>query len=145
LTLAETLDIVKDLEIINIEIKDRGIEKQIIYTIKEFNLLDKTIISSFDHYSIVKIKQIEKYIKVGLLYMSRLYKPYLYAKKIGADALHPYYRTVTENMVKNSHKSLLEVNVFGVDDAVNYELEVSKLKKMDVDMIISNYPDKYYY
>jgi len=114
LTLAETLDIVKDLEIINIEIKDRGIEKQIIYTIKEFNLLDKTIISSFDHYSIVKIKQIEKYIKVGLLYMSRLYKPYLYAKKIGTDA-------------------------------VNYELEVSKLKKMDVDMIISNYPDKYYY
>jgi len=90
LTLGEALEITNGCKIINIEIKNNiirypNIEEKIINIIKQKKLEDKIICSSFNHYSIHIMKKLASEIKTGLLYLSTLYQPWVYAKRIGVD------------------------------------------------------------
>ena len=63
-TLREYFELIKDTDIVtNIELKTGineylGIEKKVWDMICEFNLADRIIISSFNHYSILRMKEI---------------------------------------------------------------------------------------
>jgi glycerophosphoryl diester phosphodiesterase len=132
----------KDI-IINFEIKSgiiyyEGIEEKLIDLIYKYNFQDRVIISSFNHYSVVKCKEISKEIKTGLLYMEGLYKPEKYAKFVGANALHPYYLTLNRDIINGIKEEGILINVFTVND-VNY---MKYLEDLGVDGIITNYPDK---
>ena len=70
--------------------------------------------------------------------MEGLYKPHNYAKTVGANALHPYFYAINEEIVKEAKKNKLQVNVFTVDD----EEYMKAFLDMKVDGIITNYPDK---
>jgi glycerophosphoryl diester phosphodiesterase len=142
LTLGEALEITNGCKIINIEIKNNiirypNIEEKIINIIKQKKLEDKIICSSFNHYSIHIMKKLASEIKTGLLYLSTLYQPWVYAKRIGADAIHPYYFSVSSDIIKGCHKNKIKVNVWTVDDR-------DMIKEMiinQVDIIITNYPE----
>ncbi|ACL70066.1 glycerophosphodiester phosphodiesterase [Halothermothrix orenii] len=143
LTLEETLDLVKDFNIINLEIKNGPviypeIEEKVIYVIKQFKLEDKIIISSFNHYTLNKIKQIEPDIKTGVLYMAGLYQPWEYINKIKAWSAHPYFAGVRPEIVRGCQKKGVNVIVFGVND----DHVIEKLIKMGVDGIITDFPDR---
>ena len=142
LTLEEALALTRSSRLINIEIKNiiikyRDIEKEVISTIKKMNLEKKVICSSFNHYSIALIKQLSPEIKTGLLYVSTLYQPWIYAERIGADAIHPYYCSVSTNIIKECHRNKIKVNVWTVDDRDM----IKKMIKNQVDIIITNYPE----
>ena len=144
-TLDEFLSLAKENNImINIEIKNgviqyKDIEKIIIEKLYEYKMEGRTILSSFDHYCIRRCKEIDKNIKVGLLYMCGMYMPEKYAKFLGADALHPlFYNALHEEVVKGIKKEGILLNPFTVDD----EKYMLALLKMGVDGIITNYPDK---
>jgi glycerophosphoryl diester phosphodiesterase len=74
-TVEELIELAKSKDIIiNFEIKTdviwyKDIEQKLIEMIHKYNVSDKIIISSFNHYTIHKCKQIDKNIKTGLLYM----------------------------------------------------------------------------
>src|SRR5690554_5174035 len=62
LTLEETLDLVKNFKIINIEIKNnlleyKGIEEKVTNIIRDKKMEQKVICSSFNHFSMLKIKK----------------------------------------------------------------------------------------
>lgn len=142
LTLEETLEIVKETEIINIEFKNgpvfyEGMEEIVLKIIDNFKLIEKIIISSFNHYSIKNVKKISPHIKTGLLYMAGLYQPWDYARKIGAEAIHPYFASLTPEIVTQCQKNGIEVNVFGA----NTNAIISNLLECGVDMIITDYPE----
>ncbi|MFW6148609.1 MAG: glycerophosphodiester phosphodiesterase [Atribacterota bacterium] len=142
LTLGEALEIINDCKIINIEIKNNiiryhNIEEKIINMIKQKKLEDKIICSSFNHYSIHKMKKLASEIKTGLLYLSTLYQPWVYAKRIGAEAIHPYYFSVSLDIIKGCHKNKIKVNVWTVDDRDM----IKEMIKNQVDIIITNYPE----
>lgn len=142
LTLEETLAIIKDCKLINIEIKNNiikydGIEEIIIDKIRKSKLTNKIICSSFNHYSIYRIKKIAPDIKTGLLYGSCIYQPWVYAKRIGVNAIHPYYHSISSDIVKLCHDNKIKVNVWTVDDR---EI-IFKMIKNQVDAIITNLPD----
>ncbi|RDY20340.1 glycerophosphodiester phosphodiesterase family protein, partial [Criibacterium bergeronii] len=72
-TLREYFEYIKDKDIItNVELKTgvywyKGIEQKVYDMIKEFDLKDKIIISSFNHKSVLAMKKIDEKIKCGLL------------------------------------------------------------------------------
>lgn len=131
-------DIIVNLELKTGVINYDGLEEKVIDMIYKYGIEDRVILSSFNHYSMVKCKEISRSIKTGLLYMEGLYKPWEYADYTGADALHPYFYAVNREVIeeiKNKNKLL---NIFTVNDE-NYMRYFWELK---VDGIITNYPDK---
>jgi glycerophosphoryl diester phosphodiesterase len=141
----ELLMLVKDKDlIINLELKTdviqyQGIEEKVINKIYEYGVESKVIISSFNHYTVRRCKDIDKDIKIGLLYMEGLYEPQMYADIVGAEAIHPYYHTVdNDQLVERIRKSNIEVNVWTVND----EAAMKRFLQFKVHGIITNYPDK---
>lgn len=143
-TAEELIILAKEKNIlINFEIKTGivmypHIEEKLISLIMKHDIGDKVILSSFNHYSMVTCKEISKEIKTGLLYMEGLYKPEVYCKSVGADALHPLFYAVNNEIVKAAKAEGLKVNPF----TVNEEIYMMNLILAKVDGIITNYPDK---
>lgn len=102
-TLREYFDYAKDLDIItNIEIKNgiyfyENIEEKLYELIKEFNMEDKIIISSFNHRSILKMKEIDQSLELAFLEESILADPVGYVKENGIKNYHPIAQTM--NMI----------------------------------------------
>lgn len=140
----EFLDYVKDKNIlVNIELKNdmihyKNLEEKVVEKIYEYGMKDKVILSSFNHYAMVKVKDIDSSIKTGLLYEAVIYKAEEYAKMVGADALHPYFPAVMDKtVVDNIKKQGIAINTY----TVNEEKDMEKLIQLGIDGIITNYPD----
>ncbi|MBP2031945.1 glycerophosphoryl diester phosphodiesterase [Clostridium algifaecis] len=140
----EFLDYVKDKNIlVNIELKNdmihyKNLEEKVVEKIYEYGMKDKVILSSFNHYAMVKVKDIDISIKTGLLYEAVLYKAEEYAKMVGSDALHPYFPAVmNKTVVDNIKKQGIAINTY----TVNEEKDMEKLIQLGIDGIITNYPD----
>jgi glycerophosphoryl diester phosphodiesterase len=127
----------------NLEIKSgiieyHGIEEKIIDFVCRHNMQDRVILSSFNHYSTVKCKEILPEIKTGLLYSTGLYKPEKYGKFVGADALHPNFYVINGEIIREIKKEGLMTNTYTVNDT-NY---MKYFIDLEIDGIITNYPDK---
>ncbi|XQY90545.1 glycerophosphodiester phosphodiesterase [Metabacillus sp. HB246100] len=129
--------------ILNIELKNGivtypGLERKVIQMITSYGMEDQVILSSFNHYSLVECKRINDRIKTAILYMEGLYKPYDYAKGVGADGLHPYYLAITSSIIKESQKlNGLPIRPFTVND----EKVMRKLMVDKVSASITDLPD----
>lgn len=130
--------------ILNIEIKAtpgkfiESIGDEVAKMINSYNFAKKTIISSFNHYVLLKIKKNYPEIAVAPLYSSGIFA-YIgeYAKKIGADAIHPNFRSVTPKVLESCREHNIKINSWTIDNAD----DISQLYKMGVDGIITNVPD----
>lgn len=141
--LKEVLEVIQGMDIINLELKNgnvryEGMEEKVIEMTREFGVFDKTVFSSFNHYSLKKLKEIEPAARTGVLYMAGIYQPWEYARKLGAEAIHPYYAAVVPDIVEECHKQEMAVNVFGVNESET----IRKLLMMNVDAIITDYPGR---
>ena len=126
----------------NIEIKNGpifypGIEKAVADAIAKYKLTQRTIVSSFNHYSLVEIRRINPEIKTAPLYMAGLYKPCEYARSIGAFAIHPLFYNIVPEVMKDCKKNGIMVNPFTVDQPEYIKAMVAA----GVDGIITNVPD----
>jgi glycerophosphoryl diester phosphodiesterase len=132
----------KDLYL-NLEIKFgtpyyKGLEEKILKEIKGMIDLERLIMSSFNHYSLARIKGMNPQISTGFLTSALLIDGWDYVKKNGGQALHPDHNSVTEDLVKSCHSSQIAVNTYTVNSVTRAE----ELIKFGVDSIITNYPDK---
>ncbi len=129
--------------LVNYEIKTGivfypGIEGKLIQLIKDYNMENNVIISSFNHYALVDCNNIAPEIKTAILYGEGLYHPERYCKDIGAMALHPAFYTITSEIVRDAHREGLIIQPYTVND----EDTMKRLISLGVDGIITNYPDK---
>ena len=141
LTLTETLEIIKNINLINIEIKkgyniNQGIEKEVLKSIEKTNLKNEIIISSFNHDSLKMLKDMKNDIKIAPLLYARLHKPWEYAINLDAEYLHLYYKLVNKDIIDKCHQHGIKINVFTVDD----KYDLNKMIEYNVDGIITNYP-----
>ena len=142
-TLREYFTRFKDLPIItNIELKTcvfpyPGIEKRTLELIREFEMEDKIIISSFNHYSCLKMKELEEKMPCGLLEESWIVGAGKYGRKLGMDFLHPAYPMVAESYVQDAADHGLKVNTWTVNDWDSMEY----FARIGVHAIIGNFPD----
>ena len=75
--------------ICNIELKNglipyEGMEKKVIELVREYNLSDRIIISSFNHYSIVYSYRLAPEIETAPLFFEAIYMPWIYSQSIKA-------------------------------------------------------------
>ncbi|MCY6483418.1 glycerophosphodiester phosphodiesterase [Clostridium aestuarii] len=144
--LKELMDFLQDKKNIklNIELKNNiiiydKIEEKVIKMIYEYGMQDRIILSSFNHYTLRQCKKISKKIKIGLLYTAGLYQPEKYARRLGAEALHPYFYAVnSHHIIKRIKKSGIMLNPYTIDE----EKDMKRFIDLNVDGIITNYPDK---
>ena len=142
-TLREYFELIKDTNIItNIELKTGineyiGIEEKVWDLIKEFNLTKRVIISSFNHYSILRMKKIAPELKYGLLSETWIINAGEYTKNLGVECYHPHFANMTEDIVKEIKSYGIEINTF----TVNKKEQIYDMLNKGIDIIIGNFPD----
>jgi len=97
----------------------------------------RVIVSSFNHYILVNIRRIDDSIKTGALFMETLYRPWEYARSIGANAIHPFYRAIDTEIIKECIANDIDVNAFTVDRSE----DIKMLAEAKISGIITNMPD----
>ena len=142
-TLREYFELIRDTGIItNIELKTGvdpypGIEKKTLELIDEFHLRDRIIISSFNHYSVLRMKELAPDMIYGFLEESWIIDMTGYGKKHGIQCLHPIFNAVTEEYAAAAHEAGLLMNVW----TVNTRKDMNDMISKGVHAIIGNYPD----
>lgn len=159
-TLQQMLDVVKDMDPINIEIKEfAGHEAEVFDLfhgiLAEYGCIERVIVSSFNVTLLRRLKEAYSDFKTGYLYHPMIEKfmkssaapapfelfPAAEAVKTAleqhCDAIHPPIDVLDQATVDDAHAHGLQVNVW----TCNTLEQVRKSIALDVDGIITNYPD----
>ena len=127
---------------INIEIKDRqphpGIEAACVDIVNACNMRKRVIYSSFDHYTLMRLRDIDTSAAIGLLYSENMYQPWQYAGMLQANALHPYYLSLyNPGIVAYCRHSGVKLHPWTIDDPG----VLRQACLLGVDAVITNKPD----
>lgn len=143
-TLGETIDFVREINHKNkkqvklvIELKEKDLENDVAKIIERNSFTKNAIIISFYHQLIKNIKNLNRKIKTGILFVGNPINIVDVAKGVNADFLFPRFDYVDKNLVDTAHKNKLKVYVWNIDDVENLE----KMLKLKVDGVASNKPD----
>lgn len=141
-TLQELLQLVSksNLRMLNLELKNsifsyEGLEEKVLDMIKEYNLKEQIIISSFNHLSLVKVRKLDKEIKLGALTSSTLANVPEYLWQISVECYHPFFPSIlNEEYMKEIKNAGIMVNPY----TVNTEEYMKMVIEAGVDSIITN-------
>lgn len=144
--LEEVLELLKPTRLnINIELKNsrlpyEGLEQACLDLVARHGMEDRVLYSSFNHHSMLRIKEMDRSVKTGLLYDCCLLSPMEYLQAAGADAMHPHFTDVLMNQSAYARlrQASCPVNVWTVND----ERDMRSMFEAEVDILISNYPDR---
>ncbi len=146
--LEEFLDLCKDMSVINIEIKsplkpNTDIARKTIKMVKDFNLFDRLIVSSFDEQILLDCKEVDPATRTGMLYSpdediceTICDDMIAFAKKYKLDAFHPFAMFVTEDYIEECHDNGLIVNPW----TVNQPHALERLRDWGCDGAITDEP-----
>lgn len=143
-TLEEFLDFVSEKGVyINIELKTGvveypGLEQDVIDALHRYHMEGRVILSSFNHESLRTCKKIDSSVPTGILYMCGMVEPWIYAKRIGMDALHPLYLSIRPEMMESIRENGLQLNPWTVDEPEAMKAMID----IGVSGIITNYCDR---
>ncbi|SFA96925.1 MULTISPECIES: glycerophosphodiester phosphodiesterase [unclassified Bacillus (in: firmicutes)] len=143
-SLVELLDWIKSTNLIlNIELKNgilpyEGMEEKVISLVRAHDLSSRVIISSFNHYSIVKSFRLAPEIETAPLYSEGLYMPWIYAQSIGAKGIHPKYIAANDFIVKSAMENGIAVRPY----TVNKESEMRRLINVGCSAFVTDDPVK---
>lgn len=131
-------DIITNIEIKNSIIDYEGIESLVYDIVCAYDMKDRVIVSSFNHKSLLRMKNIDPDIKCGALESSRLVRPWDYVKDLGLEYFHPMNFTVDDKMLKKFKEYGLGLNIwFALSD-----YDFSLYKKEGVTGLITDFPDR---
>lgn len=144
-TLPEVYELIKPTGLsINVEIKCDvviywGIWDKLIALEREMGMQGRILYSSFNHYVLPKIRELDPNAKIGLLYGEALVDPWVYAKYLHADALHPHYLAALfgPGMIEGCKRNNVAIHTWTVNDPD----VMRKLALADVEAVITNKPD----
>ena len=92
---------------------------------------------TFTHYSILRMKKIAPALKYGLLTETWLVHPSAYTKALGVACYHPYYGSLTDDVIDELQAQHIEINTVTVNDIDS----VKRLMQKGIDIVIGNFPD----
>ncbi|WP_156290862.1 glycerophosphodiester phosphodiesterase [Oceanobacillus salinisoli] len=142
-SLKEFLDWAKHKPLyLNIELKNNKIDykdlEMIVYEmLKEYQLLERTTLSTFNPESVKRMKDINRSIGVAFL-TSKKNKHLIYdAKELGANAIHIKYRLLNQLLVDEAHQKKMKVRVY----TVNKYPSIKRCFDVGCDGIFTDVPD----
>lgn len=144
--LQEVMDIVPNDMFINVEIKNfptihEGIEQKLVDVLKQSERLSTTVISSFDHESLRKVKQLAPELKIGILYSLNFVDILAYLKLFKDEevySLHPSHKAIYNQDLQPLLDAGLQIYPYTVND----DERAKHLHAKGVSGLITNYPDQ---
>lgn len=145
-TLQEVFDLLRPTGLaINIELKNSCIdypelEERTLELIARAFPAERVLFSSFNHYSMQRVKALAPEQHCGLLYDATMVRPWAYAQALGMDALHPHFNEVLVpgGECAAAHKAGIQVNPW----TVNTPEHLRGVFREGADIVITNYPDR---
>ncbi|BBF45049.1 glycerophosphoryl diester phosphodiesterase [Lachnospiraceae bacterium KM106-2] len=144
-TLREVYELVKPYQLkINVELKTsifpyEGIEKLVLQETKEMGLEDRVIYSSFNHHTLLRLKEFNSLVKTGMLCSDVIVDLKSYVKKIQVDAIHPIgFQLLMPEVAEDMKQAMIDINVWTVNKS---EDMINLWNMQQVTSIITNYPD----
>jgi glycerophosphoryl diester phosphodiesterase len=126
-----------DIEIKNAPIYYEGIEQAVVEALDRAQMSERSIVISFDHPVVRRLKEIDSRVATGVLYAGRPVDPVEMARSAHADALLPHWAYVTPDDVQRAH-----ANGIGVAPWVSSDPRVlTQLIAAGVDGVGTNHPD----
>jgi glycerophosphoryl diester phosphodiesterase len=137
-TLEEVFDLLNGRCGLNIELKAAGVETGVSELIRVRGAIGSSLVSSFDWEALARIRHMAPEIRVGPL--ASRWPAHLLgaATEMKADAIHPQFEIVTEDLCVAAHSRGINVYAWTVDDPA----VMRKLIADGVDGIMTNYPDR---
>lgn len=129
--------------LLNIELKriamDRraGFAEELVRLIRQYPR--EYIVSSFDHYLLREVQEIDADVPLGLLYCSGLIDVIGYAEENGLkiSAIHPSIEYVNTELVEQAHRRNIKVNVY----TIKAKEQAQAVRVLGVDGIFVNHFD----
>jgi len=135
-TLEETLDFLDKKVKVFVELKEAGIEKQVLSIICDKGLEKNVVMVSFLEDALKKVRELDKEIETGLIYAKHK-NPLKAALDLKANYLLALYRFTHTANVEKAHECGLKVVVW----TINNPEEAVEYAKKGVDGITSDKPD----
>lgn len=105
------------------------------------SLRSRLLISSFEFPAISRIRELAPWVRVGALYGGRAWTRQTMietAQRLGAQAIHPHPRILTEDTVRAAHDAGLAVNVW----TANRLATIRQLIAWGADAVFSDFPER---
>ncbi|WP_395045212.1 glycerophosphodiester phosphodiesterase [Flavobacterium sp.] len=142
-TLEKVFDLIDKKCFVNIEIKDNKATKFVVELIQKYiteknwnkNLFQ---ISSFEWTILKDISKVKPKLQLGILTEYSVEEALLFAKKIKAHSINPYFKLLNVGNVKLIHENGFKIFPW----TVNSSEDITFVKSLNVDGIISDFPDK---
>ena len=142
-TLGEVFDLIRETRhTVNVEIKTDEwfypqIEEKCLALAAEKGVEDRVIYSSFNHYTLMKLRTLKPDARLGMLFGDIMAEPWVYAKQLSVDYLHPMKMNIyVPGFAEGTHNAGYSINMWTINDAET----MRECMKHDAG-IITNYPD----
>ena len=141
-TLNDLLERYKGKIKFNLQLKGHNIERLLVESVNNHDLLDDVVFSAFRIRNLKKIKRIEPRARFELLtiFPYRIFQLIYYFKnlvKLGVTAINPIYPILTKGLINHAHQFGLKIYPW----TVNNKEKIIELKKKGIDGVVTNYPD----
>jgi glycerophosphoryl diester phosphodiesterase len=130
-TLEEVLLLAKGRAKVDIEFKQSGdlypgLEKRVLEVIRECDVQDQVFITSFDHYSIMRARELSSDIELGLVIYGATPSVFPLAEQIRARYVSVKYIYLTDEYMKECEERGLQVIAWTIDDEEHMRLLIDK-------------------
>ncbi|AZN39690.1 glycerophosphodiester phosphodiesterase [Paenibacillus albus] len=139
--LEEVYDLLPKHVEINVEVKDSGgalFDEVLLNYLRGDNRMDRTVVSSFDHKLLHRLKQAEPELRIGLLYAADLIHHASYAALLETEvwSLHPEHSLIGADDAMDALAAGLRIYPF----TANHPADWDPLISIGVTGIITDYP-----
>ncbi|MCI9405556.1 MAG: glycerophosphodiester phosphodiesterase [Oscillospiraceae bacterium] len=127
---------------LNLELKTNvreypGIEQKAVELVARMGMEERVIFSSFNHYTLLRLKEIAPSIPCGALVESWIVGFGGYLQGLGLECAHPLYSYLTEENLADLKRRGLRVHTW----TVNQPEQMRRLIRLGTDILITNHPD----
>ncbi|WP_042458201.1 glycerophosphodiester phosphodiesterase [Neobacillus dielmonensis] len=127
----------------NIEFKNGlipydGMEEKVVQLVRKYDLSQRIIFSSFNHYSIVYSYRLAPEIETAPLFIESIYMPWIYSQSIRAKGIHPKHSTLPDHIIKTTMENGIAVRPY----TVNKDAHMHRFFKINCSAIITDDPVK---
>lgn len=130
-TLREVIELVRGKAILRVELKGRGVEDSVVQIIKESDMVEDVVLTSFRHNAVKRAKALESRIRTGVLFVCSPINPTRLAHDAQANNLHPNVDYLDATLVRSAHQEGLGVFIWNA----NTEETAKEMLKLGVDGI----------
>jgi glycerophosphoryl diester phosphodiesterase len=114
-----------------------GIEAKTLELLERYRVRQRTLVISFDHHALRRLRQLDSEILTGVLYTCRPLDPCGLARAAGAQVLEPHWSFVNPEDMALAHAAGLRVSAWTTSEPT----VLRRLVQAGVDALATDHPD----